>query len=190
MTGRPRIEYQDLTLRPANEADAEFLLRLREPAADKGLIHHSVSSLADQRQWLANYRLRESRGEEFYFVVLCNGKPCGTTRLTEIKTNSFTSGSWVFVPEAPKFAALKSLIINRLFGFTVLDKKTCFFDVRKHNTSVLRFHQMFGGVKIRETDQDVFFRISRSEYLSQVRTVARLCRFDLPGELKAYVAYD
>jgi hypothetical protein len=184
------IKHQNLVLRLATEDDASFILNLRRQAAHDGLINKSVPSVAEQRTWLVDYKQRESAGKEFYFVTELDQCPYGVNRIYNISENSFTPGSWVFLPNSPDLIAIKAAILTRLFGFEYLNKAECLFDVRKKNIKVLRYHSLFNPEKIGESELDLFFRISREDYRKSLPKVCRILGMSVPLNVKQYIIYE
>ena len=62
-----RITLGNTVLRLAGEDDAPFILRLRLDAALNRFLSAVEPDLAQQVQWLRQYKRREAQGEEFSF---------------------------------------------------------------------------------------------------------------------------
>ncbi len=156
----------EVTFRLARPADASFILSLR---TDSRLNEHLSSvdhDLEKQITWLQDYRAREDRGEEFYFVISRNGESVGTVRLYDVQEDSFCWGSWVIVPGTPPSVALRSAALIYDFGFNALGFRFSHFDVRKGNGSVNRFHQRTGAIVISEDSENFYYQIDKATALN------------------------
>ena len=106
---------KSLSLRLADEDDADFIYGLRvDPRYNQ---HLSVvgGTSDDQRNWLSKYKERESRGEEYYFIILrkTDHFPLGTIRVYDFigGRQSFAVGSWIVVDQKNRFSALESVLL-------------------------------------------------------------------------------
>ena len=70
----------------------------------------------------------------------------------DFDVDSFASGSWVFLADAGEHAAIRTSILLRTYGFSVLKRKYNRFDVSKGNKSVLSYHNLFSPELIEERD--------------------------------------
>lgn len=181
------IKFESIEMRLAEVSDAAFILDLRAEAANKGFINQSVGSVEAQEDWLRGYKLREKRSEEFYFVSELKSVPVGVTRIYNITDDSFTPGSWVFKSDLPNLVAIKSGILSRLFAFEKLQKNICYFDVRKSNSKVLRYHQLYRPECIGESDLDFFFKLDYRQYRAGLANVCRLLSFAEPDHISNYI---
>ena len=94
-------EKYGLQLRFVNEDDAEFIIKLRTDPKLGKFIHSTSSDIEEQKKWIRAYKKREQAGTDYYFIFFKDGVPVGLNRLYWIKEDSYTSGSWVFSPDAP-----------------------------------------------------------------------------------------
>ena len=95
------MEKYGLYARFVNESDAEFIIKLRTDPKLGKLIHDTSSSYEQQLEWIRNYKVRERKGEDYYFIFYKDDEPVGLNRMYCIHDTTFTTGSWVFSPEAP-----------------------------------------------------------------------------------------
>lgn len=154
-----------LSLRLAEVDDAEFIYRLRvDPSYNQ---HLSVvdGTSDDQREWLRKYKERESRGEEYYFIIFRTSDqfPLGTIRIYDFVggRKSFGIGSWIVADQKSRFSALESVLLAYDFGFSELGFEACHMDVRKDNEKVVSFHRKSGALLCREDDVNVYFTMTR-----------------------------
>jgi RimJ/RimL family protein N-acetyltransferase len=150
-----------LRLVNADQADAAYICALR---GDERLNRHLSASSADvgaQLAWLQGYKRREAAGEEYYFVIVCDGEDRGVVRMYDFREiegrRSFCWGSWIIPPpKTPGLATYSALLIYEV-GFEALGFEQAHFDVRRENTGVVAFHTRAGARRVGEDEQDVFF---------------------------------
>lgn len=93
-------------------------------------------------------------------------KPLGTIRIYNTQLETFTWGSWLLDHTAPANAAIESALLVYDFAFFALHYGQAKFDVRKANSSVVRFHQKFGATLTGEDSKDYFFSLDFSQYVA------------------------
>ena len=158
------IDKYGIQLRFATINDADFILSLR---TDPNLNQHLSFTSNDnnkQVEWLTNYKLREEKKQEFYFIAEIDGIAYGTTRLYNFDEESFETGSWLFSQETPAGVAIKADIIGREFGFESLKAKYCRFEVRKENKSVVRYHLGYKPNLINEDELNFYFTLAQEDF--------------------------
>jgi RimJ/RimL family protein N-acetyltransferase len=170
-----RIQGKTVDLRLADVGDAEFILGLR---LDERLGRHLSSTSADvesQREWLRQYKQREARREEYYFIVEDKGGVArGTLRLYDFRGDSFCWGSWIMSPGSPGKAALESALLAYQFGFETLGFAGSHFQVDKQNARVVAFHRRFGARVVDEDETNYYFRFSKADYLAARKKYQKL----------------
>ena len=123
MTALPKqyeIDKYGMHVRFVSEDDADFIVALRTNAHNARYIHNTDSSVEVQRDWIRNYKVREIAGEEYYLLFEVEGKPQGVYRIYKRHEDWCVTGSWVFLPDAQKNAALKAMIITHEIVFEEL----------------------------------------------------------------------
>lgn len=169
-----------LKVRFVNENDAAFILRLRTDAKLGKYLHETSNDIENQKEWIRDYKKRERKGSDYYFIYLKDDKPLGVNRIYAIGDDRFATGSWVFDPTAPYESAIASALIVRIVGFELLGKKIeygvhgCHVD----NKKVIKFNQML-GLKIRETRKEemgVFFQfhMTKKDFYKQKPKLEKL----------------
>lgn len=140
------MDMYGLHFRLVNEEDAAFILRLRTNEKLSRFIHSTDSDLEAQKEWIRQYKERETAGTEYYFIFFKNGIPVGLNRLYAIEEDSYTSGSWVFDPAAPLECSIASALIVRVIAFDMLEMKeeNAFDGCHEANKKVLKFNRMLG----------------------------------------------
>ncbi|MFT5795953.1 MAG: RimJ/RimL family protein N-acetyltransferase [Ulvibacter sp.] len=158
------IQGKNIHLRLVEISDAEFIIELR---LKKGkFLSDTDDNIEKQKEWISQYKEREKNKKEYYFIIGGEGgKRLGTVRVYGIVDNSFCWGSWLVSNEAPKSSAIESAMLLYSFTFNKLKFKKSYFDVRKGNVSVARFHKRFGATVIKEDEENYFFVLTRDSYV-------------------------
>lgn len=165
MAMRDDVKGPNLRLRLILPQDALYVHELRINPAYNTHLSAVNGTVDDQRRWIEAYKEREAAGQEFYFIIARNnGVPCGTVRIYDIRTDSFTWGSWILDHNKPPKAALESALLVYQFAFDVLGKVQAVFDVRRDNARTLMFHRRFGANETHGDDTDLFFTYPRSQF--------------------------
>lgn len=147
-----------LDLRLVSVEDAAYIHGLRADPRYGAYLSQSTGTVRDQASWIASYKEREATGRELYFIIECKDqRPCGTVRLYEITSGSFTWGSWILDENKPAKAALDSAMLIYRIAFERLGLLRAVFDVRRDNVHTLAFHDRFGATRVRDDDLNVYF---------------------------------
>lgn len=152
---------RSIELREVELADAEFILRLRTDPVLARHLNTTPRDLAAQQSWLQRY---EQATDQAYFVIAANGADVGLVRLYGAVGRRFSWGSWILGPAAPKAAAIESALLVYEYAFRELGFGAAYFDVRKENTKVWRFHERFGATRVREDAADYHYELSADDY--------------------------
>ena len=159
-----RIEGKHIILRFVEESDAQFILDLRAKEKAKYLTN-TDNNLDNQINWIKHYKIREKDGKEYYFVIENKeSERIGLVRAYKIEDDSATSGSWIMIDNCPIENVLESNLLIYEFILEYLGKEKIFFDVRKDNKKVWRFHKSYGAVQIDEDELDYFFEFSKDNF--------------------------
>ncbi|MFK8068611.1 MAG: GNAT family N-acetyltransferase [Gammaproteobacteria bacterium] len=155
-------------LRLVEEDDAEFILSLRLDERYNKFLSNVGDDLDGQRRWIRQYKLDESKKEQFYFIIeRLDGSQCGTVRVYDFKDDSFSWGSWILNEKKTRYAAIESALLVYKFGFESLNFSNSHFEVIKENTSVLSFHRKFGAKQISEDSSKIYFNLPLNIYLEK-----------------------
>ena len=149
--------------------DAEFILSLRNNEKLSRFINPTSTEMEDQINWLKEYKIREEKGEDFYFMCLKDDKKTrqGLNRLYDIKGDVCEYGSWLYSPDAgPNAAVLGDLYIKSL-AFEVLNFKILEMSTMKKNTRVLKYTKSFKPKFIRDNGISEFFEQEYKEWNEQ-----------------------
>lgn len=152
------ISGNNLILRNASVADAEFILELRTNKRKSTHISQTDNILSHQQAWLESY---QNDNTQIYFIILNRDlEKFGTVRIYDIQKNSFCWGSWILKEGTPSSYSIESALLIYHFAMTLGFEKS-HFDVRKGNTSVWKFHERFGAERIKEDDKDYIYNITK-----------------------------
>lgn len=156
-----------MKLRLVEEADAQYIHSLRMDSRLGKFLSKTVPDVSAQCAWISEYKKREKRKEEFYYVVeTLEGKACGTIRLYNIIGDTFVCGSWILSGEYPVSAPIESLGLIYQLGFEKLGLKCCLLDVRKKNERVLKIHTGLGALITGEDELNYYLKFSHEAYRS------------------------
>jgi hypothetical protein len=170
-----------LTFRLVKENDAAFILSLRTDETRAKHLSTTDNDLQKQIEWIRAYKEREKVGIEYYVLFEdAKQQPLGVFRLynINIKDNSFTSGSWLIKPGCDEFIGLQSDLFIGFLAHEVLNLNNCFFDVRKNNKKVLRYHKRFAKV-ISDDELNVYFVMDRSAYDQKSKFLTGVIQADI-----------
>lgn len=154
-----------ISARLADISDSEFILSLRLNEKIGEYIHATSTNVEDQIKWMQEYKKREKRGEDYYFVFSSKGIPFGVSRISDIKGNRATGGSWICKPGTPVEHSIASMLIAKDIMFEHLGIDYDDFSVRKVNRQVQKVHQRFGAKLTHEIGPDLFYTQAKSDYL-------------------------
>ena len=152
------IVGRSVKLRNVKTDDAAFIVALRTNEKKGRFISTTSDDIKSQEKWIEGYL--KSEGQAYFIITDLEDMPFGTVRIYDQQQDSFCWGSWVIHEDAPSHFAIESALLVYYYalklGFT-----SAHFDVRKGNHSVIRFHERFGAVRQKETEDDVLFTISK-----------------------------
>ena len=168
------LERYGLHVRLVNEGDAEFIVSLRTDPRLSKHINFTSSDIEQQRQWIRNYKLRETQGLDYYFLFSIDNKPQGLARIYDITEDTFTQGSWVFSTEAVLGAAILGNIISSEIGFEFLEKKIEYSDARKDNNTH-RYVKSFNPEIIKTDELNIYYKILPEEFNQCKKKHIALC---------------
>jgi RimJ/RimL family protein N-acetyltransferase len=137
------VEGHAFRLRPAELADAAFILRLRMDPQRNRYIHRGASDLAAQQEWLEQYF---TRPDDYYFVIenRATGEPEGTIGIYDVDPEAQTAewGRWIV--RSGSLAALESACLMYSIAFDLLDLEAVYCRTILENKSALAFQDSFG----------------------------------------------
>ena len=152
------VDGRHLRFRDADESDAEFIYGLRTQPARSRFLSAVPVGVAHQIDWLRRYTDDDSQA---YFVIhaAATEERLGTVRLYGARGAAFSWGSWLLKDGLPAHCAIESALMvyhyARALGFAA-----AYFEVRKKNASVWRFHERFGACRVSERDDHYQYELS------------------------------
>lgn len=150
--------------------DAAFILMLRTDAEKSQFLSHTSNDIGRQEAWLENYEQDQSQA---YFIIKSKtGEKVGTVRMYDQVGDSFCWGSWILKQGTPSSYGIESALIVYKFALECGFRKA-HFDVRKQNTSVWRFHERFGAIRVGETENDYLYIIGEGEIQKSLARYAK-----------------
>ncbi|NTV20929.1 MAG: GNAT family N-acetyltransferase [Chlorobium limicola] len=154
-----------IRFRLVEKKDAAFILSLRLDPEKNRFISPVENDIKAQEQWIDDYRAREIKQEEFYFIIESHdGEKLGTIRLYDFRGDSFCWGSWILKQDAPPYASLESVLSIYEIAIKRLGFKQSHTDVRKGNTPVKNFLLQFGAEITAEDDINCYFRMTSAAF--------------------------
>jgi len=157
-----------------DDNDAEFICDLRNNYK-ASLLNDSANDISQQIEWIHEYKVREKRETEFYFIFWNESERIGTIRFLKMNENTFESGSWLFIDNIPFSIIVKAELFCKDFGFKFYDLKNCYFYMNKKNKQVIRFHNMFHPEMVKEERDHVHFVLSREAYYQNKNRILNYC---------------
>ena len=156
------LRSKTIKVRPVEERDAKFILKLRLDKRYNEFLSSTSADVESQISWIRRYKEDEERGTQFYFLIeRFDNIPCGTVRIYDLRSESFCWGSWILNEDKTKFAALESAFLVYEFGFKNLGYSKSHFDVMKKNKKVISFHEKMGAIKVGEDEMNCYFEIDK-----------------------------
>ncbi|MFT4193648.1 GNAT family N-acetyltransferase [Ottowia sp.] len=143
-----RVEGHRLVFLDAREDDAAFIHGLRTDPVRARFLSAVPPAVEAQAAWLRRYARDDTQA---YFVVTDagSGERLGTVRLYGARGDAFSWGSWLLKAGLPPHCAIESALMvyhyARGLGF-----QSAYFEVRRENASVWRFHENFGAQRVGE----------------------------------------
>jgi RimJ/RimL family protein N-acetyltransferase len=152
-----RVVGSNVVFRNATKDDAEFIVGLRTDPEKGKYLSPTSTDISLQVVWMEKYANDNS---QIYFIIEdMRGERFGTVRLYDAQGDSFCWGSWILREERPSEFALESALMVYRFALD-LGFSESHFDVRKKNQRAWQFHERFGAIRVKETEEDYFYRVS------------------------------
>lgn len=153
--------------------DAKFLIKLRCDSSLNQYISKTSEKIEDQIIWLQEYKIRETSGLEFYFIIVYQGCDVGCVRIYDIQDDSFCWGSWIIKKGTPAHISYRSAMQVYEYAFQQLHFKKSHFSVEKENRAVCQFHLRMGATIVEENEHANFFNYSHHDYSIAKQKLAR-----------------
>ena len=158
------LSFGDTLLTPVSQEDAGFILALRSDPELNRYLSMTPHDVETQRQWILEYKQRETAETEYYFIISKRGGKLGTIRAYDFQGDSFCWGSWIILRGTSPQVAIASVLMIYDFAFDQLGFTKSHFDVRRDNESVRRFHLRMGAQIVRSDEVDEYFELFEDSY--------------------------
>lgn len=158
-----------------NIEDSEFILSLR--TSKRGMILNKTDNdLLKQIEWMKEYKIREAKGLDYYFIHYYQGQPVGVNRIYNIdyENQSCVTGSWVIKEGTDYDISLKTMLILREVVFELMNAEISFGDTRKCNKPMQRLYKMLGIEMIGETEEEYLYKSIKGKYLYGQNKIKKL----------------
>lgn len=169
------LERYGVHVRLVTEDDAEFIVRLRTDPKLARYVHSVDNDVAKQRRWIVEYKQRECKGEDYYFIFDLDGVSYGVDRIYDISGNDFTTGSWVFSPASPVGLAALAGIITKEIAYEFLGLENDYADIHKSNRTVLRYNRQFHPRILNEDHEHISLAFDKSSFYEKKEAVIKAC---------------
>ena len=139
-----KLEKYGLEVRFVEEKDAQFILGLRTDSRLGRYISETSLDVLQQVEWIRNYKLREERGKEYYFIYSYEGESVGVNRIYNIDDmkREAVGGSFVFKKGCLIELPILATLIQFDIAFNMLGIDCMLGDIRKRNRKVVKFHKI------------------------------------------------
>lgn len=174
-----KYEKYGLYARFVIESDAEYILSLRTNPNLSKYLHAIDNDVDGQRMWIRNYKEREKKGLDYYFLYYdTDGERVGVNRIYNMSKFSCTGGSWICSPGIDPVKSIATILISRNIMFENLDFEDELFEVQKGNNQVLKFHYMMGAELIEEVDHEYHLKLNKEVYFSKREKIIKLLKIE------------
>lgn len=165
-----------LHVRLVREEDAEFIVSLRTDKKLARYLHATDDSVEKQVEWIKQYKIRETAGEDYYFIYDKDGQTIGVNRIYDINYDQeqVTAGSWIC--KADGMLSIYTIMILRDIIFDILGAKCDYFDVRKGNKKVQRLHEMCGANKVSSDELNCYYCLTSEAYKQNKEQILKLIK--------------
>lgn len=154
-----------IDVRLVNIEDSEFILSLRTSKRGQ-ILNKTDNDLLKQIEWMKEYKAREAKGLDYYFIHYYQGEPVGVNRIYYIdyENKSCITGSWVIKEGTDYDVSLKTMLILREIVFEIMEAEVSLGDTRKSNKPMQRLYKMLEIEMIGETDEEYLYKSIKSKY--------------------------
>mgnify|MGYP005956926121 CR=1 FL=1 len=157
------LEGKYVNLREVELDDAPFILALRCDEKKSRFLHKTENNLEKQIEYLKRYKTLD---DEWYFIIENKqNEPLGTSRIYDVCGTQYTPGSWLMKDGSLPEETLEGSLLAGQMAFEVLGFEKSFFDVRKGNKKVIRFHLSGGAKIVGEDKENYYFEATKENHL-------------------------
>ena len=169
------LEGRYVSLRTAEESDAEFILSLRLDPKLSRFLKKTDPNVEKQRDWIRSKIAQEG---DYHMIVEDTGKgePVGVIAIYDIRDGVFEIGRWIIEPGKPVSVAIESFYLAYRLAFDELGLQVTESKVRLDNRTVLEFHQRYGAELMKSDDLYAYVRYDRNAFQSETSFFRRYGR--------------
>lgn len=142
-----------LHCRLVRENDAEFIVKLRNTPELTRYFPKIDNDVEKQIGWIRNYKQREEKGRDYYFIFEFRGEKVGVYRIAEINDDgTFMCGSLIFASCPYKMASVAAMTMVHELAFEDLEllKEVDYSGTHEDNKGLLIFKKKMGFCDIGE----------------------------------------
>jgi len=163
-----------ITARLVSEKDAKTIVNLRSDPKRTQYMITLDSNIDKQKEWIKEYKIREAKGEDYYFIFHDNlGNPIGLNRISHIDyTKKQAKVSSLITIKNDKAYGLKVSIIRIIIAFDILELEKIYGDVHKENKKAIKLLELL-NFRFIDTETDFFDLIldSKSYFQSLEKSI-------------------
>ena len=158
------------------ETDADFIVKLRTEKSKARFISITDSDVENQKEWIREYKKREKKDEEFYFIAIDEQSvDFATYRLYNRNNKSIEIGSFISIPFYQNaINVIKLDIIMKAYVFEELGFANLNYEVRKLNKSVINYHNKFNPILIKEDQLNYYYVLEKDSFLKNKKKFEKL----------------
>ena len=159
---KEELQGKFVNLREVTVSDAKFILDLRCDPKKSRFLNKTEYNIDKQIAYINRYLTLDN---EWYFIVENKQHtPLGTVRIYDVQGTQYTGGSWLMKEGSTPAEVIEGSLLLRNYAFNVLGFEKDYYDVRKGNKKVLRYHKICGAKIVDENDIDCFFELTKEEF--------------------------
>lgn len=163
----------NVVLREVTLGDASFILRLRTTGRGARFLHKTDNDLMKQIKYIEQYLEKD---DEWYFIVEDKEHvPIGTVGIYDIKDDGVTIGRWVMDDTATMQQSIESDLLVKDYAFLTLCSNKIYCDTMLTNIDIVRYNKMWGMTITGQSDELIFFELTKDRYLEFRKKVVRIC---------------
>src|SRR5690554_5531300 len=163
-----------ITARLVSEKDAKTIVNFRSDPKRTQYMITLDSNIDKQKEWIKEYKIREAKGEDYYFIFHDNhGNPIGLNRISHIDyTKKQAKGSSLITIKSDKAYGVKVSIIKSIIAFDILELEKIYADVHKENKKAIKLLELL-NFRFIDTETDFFDLIldSKSYFQSLEKSI-------------------
>ena len=167
-----------VTLRCAEERDAEFTLAIRNDPVLTEFIPRVKGSLEGQRAWID--RQRQKDGDYFYVVENNNGEKIGTLSFYDIDMQSGVCELGRYISYGNAMQNVEAVVLLLDYIFNKMHLKETIMNCDERNRRIIKFWERFGAVFSKTVPMGEWtaaqYRLTPEKYAAHRNETVRLLR--------------